>query len=107
MFSYKQNLLIASLWFTILLVGCSSIGTHQYPDVIYNHRQPFLRTAPVIKITFPIIDEKTICKVKILKSGKPVFANFEGKDSFYVRNGNSSIPKNREEQSEYEKLHWK
>lgn len=60
-----------------------------------------------LKITFPTIDEKTICKVKILKSGKPVFANFEGKDSFYVRNGNSSIPKNREEQSEYEKLHWK
>jgi hypothetical protein len=60
-----------------------------------------------LKITFPIIDEKTICKVKILKSGKPVFANFEGKDSFYVRNGNSSTPKNREEQSEYEKLHWK
>lgn len=60
-----------------------------------------------LKITFPIIDETTICKVKILKSGKPVFANFEGKDSFYVRNGNSSIPKNREEQSEYEKLHWK
>tara|TARA_R110001606_G_scaffold316982_3_gene463765 strand:- start:92 stop:2206 length:2115 start_codon:yes stop_codon:yes gene_type:complete len=60
-----------------------------------------------LKVSFPIIDEKTICKVKILKSGKPVFANFEGKDSFYVRNGNSSIPKNREEQSEYEKLHWK
>lgn len=42
MFSYKQNLLIACLWFTILLVGCSSIGTHQYPDVIYNHRQPLV-----------------------------------------------------------------
>lgn len=60
-----------------------------------------------LKVTFPTIDDKTICKVKILKSGKPVFANFEGKDGFYVRNGNSSIPKNREEQSEYEKLHWK
>lgn len=60
-----------------------------------------------LKVSFPIVDEKIICKVKILKSGKPVFANFEGKDSFYVRNGNSSIPKNREEQSEYEKLHWK
>ena len=60
-----------------------------------------------LKVTFPTIDEKTICKVKILKSGKPVFASFEGKDGFYVRNGNSSIPKNREEQSEYEKLHWK
>jgi len=42
MFSYKQNLLIACLWVTILLVGCSSIGTHQYPDVIYNHRQPLV-----------------------------------------------------------------
>ena len=41
-----------------------------------------------LKVSFPIIDEKIICKVKILKSGKPVFANFEGKDSFYVRNGN-------------------
>lgn len=60
-----------------------------------------------LKVSFPIIDEKTICKIKILKSGRPVFVNFEGKDSFYVRNGNSSIPKNREEQSEYEKLHWK
>jgi len=60
-----------------------------------------------LKITFPTIDEMTICKVQVLKSGKPVFATYEGKDSFYVRIGNSSIPKNREEQSEYVKLHWK
>jgi len=59
-----------------------------------------------LKITFPTIDEKTICKVQIFKSGKPVFATFEGKENFYVRNGNSSIPKNRAEQSEYERLHW-
>jgi hypothetical protein len=60
-----------------------------------------------LKISFPEIDEKQICCVKIAKSGKPVFVNFEGKDYFFVRNGNSSIPKNREEQSEYERLHWK
>lgn len=59
-----------------------------------------------LKVSFPTIDDKKICKIEILKSGKPVFANFEGKEDFYVRNGNSSIPKNREEQSEYEKLHW-
>lgn len=59
-----------------------------------------------LKVTFPTIDEKTICKVQIFKSGKPVFATFEGKENFYVRSGNSSIPKNRAEQSEYEKLHW-
>lgn len=60
-----------------------------------------------VKISFPEIDEKQICYMKIAKSGKPVFVTFEGKDNFYVRNGNSSIPKNREEQSEYERLHWK
>jgi hypothetical protein len=59
-----------------------------------------------LKISFPVIDEKAICLVKIAKSGKPVFVSHEGKDSFYVRIGNSSIPKNRQEQSEYEKLHW-
>ena len=60
-----------------------------------------------VKISFPQIDEKQICYMKIAKSGKPVFVIFEGKDYFFVRNGNSSIPKNREEQSEYERLHWK
>jgi len=60
-----------------------------------------------VKISFPVIDEKQICYLKIAKSGKPVFVTFEGKDYFFVRNGNSSIPKNREEQSEYERLHWK
>lgn len=59
-----------------------------------------------IKITFPKVDEKIICLVKISKSGKPVFISYEGSESFFVRNGNSSIPKNRKEQSEYEKLHW-
>ncbi|CAI8307539.1 MAG: Uncharacterised protein [Bacteroidota bacterium] len=60
-----------------------------------------------LKVSFPTIDEKTICKIQILKSGIPVFATFEGKENFYVRIGNSSIPKNRAEQSEYERLHWK
>jgi hypothetical protein len=59
-----------------------------------------------IKITFPKVDEKEICVIKILKSGKPVFVQHEGNEQFFVRNGNSSIPKTRQEQSEYEKLHW-
>jgi hypothetical protein len=59
-----------------------------------------------LKVSFPEIDNKLICLVKISRSGKPVFVSHEGKDSFYVRIGNSSIPKNRQEQSEYEKLHW-
>ncbi len=59
-----------------------------------------------IKITFPKVDEKEICVIKILKSGKPVFIKHEGNELFFVRNGNASIPKSRKEQSEYEKLHW-
>ena len=59
-----------------------------------------------LKISFPKIEDKEICLIKISKSGKPVFVNFEGNESFFVRIGNSSIPKNRQEQSEYEKLHW-
>jgi len=59
-----------------------------------------------IKVTFPKVDDKEICFVQVLKSGKPVFASFEGNESFFVRNGNASIPKNRQEQSEYEKIHW-
>lgn len=59
-----------------------------------------------IKVTFPKVDDKEICLIQISKSGKPVFISFEGTESFFVRNGNSSIPKNRQEQSEYEKIHW-
>lgn len=43
------------------------------------------------------IDEKTQISFVV---------NYEGNEYFYVRNGNSSSPKNRREQSEYEKAHW-
>ena len=59
-----------------------------------------------INVSFYTIESKEICLVKISKSGKPVFITFEGNEGFFVRNGNSSIPKNRKEQSEYEKSHW-
>ena len=60
-----------------------------------------------LKVTFPKVDDKEICLIQISKSGKPVFITSEGNESFFVRNGNSSIPKNRQGQSEYEKIHWK
>ena len=59
-----------------------------------------------LKVEFPIVDWKEICKIKVEKSGKPVFIKNEWVDQFFVRIGNSSIPKTRQEQSEYEKLHW-
>lgn len=59
-----------------------------------------------LDISFPALDQKTICVIKVAKSGKPVFVKFAGEEKFFVRNGNSSIPMSRKEQSEYEKLHW-
>jgi hypothetical protein len=59
-----------------------------------------------VKIGFPTVEDQQICHVKVSKSGKPVFTEFEGKEDFYVRSGCSSQPLNREEQSDYEKVRW-
>lgn len=59
-----------------------------------------------IKISFPTIEEIQICRIKVSKSGKPVFIQNEGKEDFFVRSGCSSQPLGREEQSAYEKSHW-
>lgn len=60
-----------------------------------------------IKVLFPAVEGVHVCLVKVLKCSKPTFVTFEGQELFFVRNGNSSIPKNRQEQSEYQKDHWK
>lgn len=59
-----------------------------------------------IKISFPIVEDTQICRIKVSKSGKPVFTQYEGKEDFFVRSGCSSQPLSREEQSAYEKSHW-
>ena len=59
-----------------------------------------------IKVTFPIYDDVQICRIRVAKSSKPVFTQFEGKEDFFVRSGCSSQPLGREEQSAYEKEHW-
>jgi len=60
-----------------------------------------------IKINFLKINNKEICMIEVRKSPYPVFIKYQGEQEFFVRIGNASIPKTREEQSEYEKLHWK
>lgn len=60
-----------------------------------------------IKIKFPEIENKKICQITVSKSSKPVFINFEGKEDFFIRSGCSSQPLSREEQSAYEKEHWR
>jgi len=59
-----------------------------------------------VKFSFPEIDGIQICLVKISKSGRPVFTEFEGKEDFFIRVGCSSQPLGREKQSQYEKNHW-
>jgi hypothetical protein len=59
-----------------------------------------------VKISFPTVEDTQICRIKVSKSGKPVFIQYEGKEDFFVRSGCSSQPLGREEQSSYEKSHW-
>ncbi len=59
-----------------------------------------------IKITFPVVEDAQICRVKVSKSSRPIFTQFEGKEDFFVRSGCSSQPLTREDQSTYEKSHW-
>ncbi len=60
-----------------------------------------------VKISFENVDDKEICVVDVpTKFTSSVFFNREGKEDFYVREGNATVSKNRKEQSEYEKLHW-
>jgi len=60
-----------------------------------------------IKISFPEYDKKNVCRIAISKSSSPVFINFEEKEYFFIRSGCSSQPLSREEQSAYEKEHWR
>lgn len=59
-----------------------------------------------VKISFPTVEDMQICRIKVSKSGKPVFTQYEGREDFFVRSGCSSQPLGREEQSAYEKSHW-
>ena len=59
-----------------------------------------------IKIRFPVYQDKTICHVKVSKSGQPVFTKLEKEQKFYVRIGCSSQSLNMEEQNKYQRSRW-
>ncbi len=59
-----------------------------------------------VKISFPVVEDIRICRIKVSRSSKPVFTQYEGKEDFFVRSGCSSQPLSREDQSAYEKLNW-
>lgn len=60
-----------------------------------------------LKISFPHIENKEVCWIKIAKANEPVFVSFQGKDKFFVRIGSSSRALEPSEQSKYERTHWK
>jgi hypothetical protein len=56
-----------------------------------------------INISFPEVEKKKICMVKVSKNSKTIFTKFEGREDYYVRVGCASQPLTREEQSRHEK----
>ena len=62
--------------------------------------------ARCIDVTFPSVQNKQVCLIKVLSSNKRVFLMIEGRKQFFVRQGNSSRPLDPQEQSDYEKRHW-
>jgi hypothetical protein len=60
-----------------------------------------------LKISFLEYDRERICWISVSPSSSPVFVSFEDKEDFFIRSGCSSQPLSREEQSAYEKEHWR
>lgn len=58
--------------------------------------------ASYIKISFPVIEDKEICRVKLTKRKKLVVIENEGKQDVFIRLGCSSQPLDRKKQSDYE-----
>ena len=56
-----------------------SIIKPYFPNKVFNHINDYL------KIIFQIIEDKTICAIKVNKSDAKVFLNIKGNDKFYIR----------------------
>ncbi|MBE9592947.1 MAG: ATP-binding protein, partial [Proteobacteria bacterium] len=56
---------------------------------------------------FEDINEKSVCKVEVKPSPKPVYLRRDKGSEFYIRAGNSSQPLDMEEANEYISMHWK
>lgn len=45
---------------------------------------------PFVTLTFPALEDKTICAVSVRPSTHPAYLRYQGKEEFYLRTGNSS-----------------
>jgi len=60
-----------------------------------------------IDFSFPKIGDKTICKVKVLRSDEPVFYKEGEVQTFYIRAKNSTRPLSMEDATKYIRKNWK
>jgi hypothetical protein len=59
-----------------------------------------------VKLSFPVIDGKDICVIRILPSNKPVYLRVENNEFFYIRTGNSTSALRLSELNCYIQSHW-
>ena len=60
----------------------------------------------LVNVSFEDINEKSVCKVVVKPSPKPVFLRRGKQSEFYIRAGNSSQPLDMQQANEYINMHW-
>ena len=45
---------------------------------------------PFVALTFPALDDKTVCAISVRPATHPAYLRYQGKEEFYLRTGNSS-----------------
>ncbi|MBD2090203.1 putative DNA binding domain-containing protein [Microcoleus sp. FACHB-1515] len=63
--------------------------------------------APYIHVRFAIVDTKEVCQVTVDRSPRPVYVNFQNKETFFIRTGNQTIKlENPSEIMRYTSTQW-
>ena len=57
-------------------------------------------------IIFDNIQGKDVCLITVLKSNKPVYVTYKGKEEFFVRTGNNTSSLSMKETQDYIEGHW-
>jgi membrane protein YdbS with pleckstrin-like domain len=59
-----------------------------------------------VNVSFPQIDDKTICLVEVRPAGEPAFLRLKGDEEFYIRAGNATQPLPVSKAARYIKAHY-
>ena len=60
-----------------------------------------------VRLSFPTIEGKEICHIRVLPSAKPAYMRFENEESFYIRTGNSTTALQISEVTPYIQSRWR